>query len=73
MAARDVAILRDAFALFTDLRMEHQVAQLEAGAPLDDHIAPGDLSPLTRTYLKEAFRAVARIQRGVESLMSLQR
>ena len=68
-----MAVLRDAFALFTDLRMEHQVTQLEDGQDPDDHIAPRALSPLTRTYLKEAFRAVARIQRGVESVMSLDR
>ena len=73
LPARDVAVLRDAFTLFADLRMEHQIAQLDAGEPLDDHIAPSALSPLTRTYLKEAFRAVARIQRGVESLLALDR
>ncbi len=69
----DATVLREAFGLFTDLRMEHQIGQLAAGRTPDDHIAPASLSPLTRTYLKEAFRAVARIQRGVESLMSLQR
>ncbi len=69
----DVAVLRDAFTLFSELRMEHQVSQLDAGQPLDDHIAPSALSPLSRTYLKAAFRAVARIQRGVESLLALDR
>ncbi len=73
LPAADVAVLRDALALFTDLRMEHQVTQLENGQTPDDHIAPRALSPLTRTYLKEAFRAVARIQRGVESVMSVDR
>ena len=73
LPASDVAVLRDAFGLFTDLRMDHQITQLAAGRTPDDHIAPDSLSPLTRTYLKEAFRAVARIQRGIESLMSLER
>ncbi len=52
--------------------MSHQVGQIEAGLAPDDHIAPIDLTPLTRTYLKEAFRAVGRIQRHVESAARLQ-
>ena len=31
----------------------------------DDLIEPKTLAPLARTSLKEAFRAVARVQRGV--------
>jgi CBS domain-containing protein len=61
----DAAILRDAFELGCALRMEHQVGQLRAGQAPDDLIAPGDLAPLTRTALKEAFRAVAKVQRGI--------
>jgi CBS domain-containing protein len=61
----DAAILRDAFELFCALRMEHQVEQLRAGQPPDNVIEPESLAPLTRTALKEAFRAVARVQRGV--------
>jgi CBS domain-containing protein len=60
-----VAILRDAFDLFSALRMEHQVEQLRAGEEPDDLIAPKRLAPLTRTSLKEAFRAVARVQRVI--------
>ena len=61
----DAANLRDAFELFSALRMEHQVAQLREGADPDDLIEPASLAPLARTSLKEAFRAVARVQRGV--------
>jgi CBS domain-containing protein len=61
----DVAILRDAFELFSALRMEHQVGQLRAGEEPDDLIEPKSLAPLARTSLKEAFRGVARVQRGV--------
>jgi CBS domain-containing protein len=61
----DVAILRDAFELVCELRMEHQVEQLRAGRAPDDLVEPRSLAPLTRTALKEAFRAVARVQRGV--------
>jgi CBS domain-containing protein len=63
--AEDAAILRDAFELFCELRMEHQVEQLRAGQAPDDLIDPESLAPLARTALKEAFRAVARVQRGI--------
>ena len=61
----DATNLRDAFELFSALRMEHQVGQLREGAVPDDLIEPKSLAPLARTSLKEAFRAVARVQRGV--------
>ena len=47
------------------LRVQHHVEQIEAGAEPDDHIDPATLSPLTRSYLKEAFRAVASVQKGI--------
>jgi CBS domain-containing protein len=65
LSSDDAAILRDAFELFCALRMEHQVEQLRAGREPDNLIEPESLAPLTRTALKEAFRAVARVQRGV--------
>ena len=65
LAAADAAVLRDAFELVCALRMEHQVEQLRAGDPPDDMIDPKRLAPLTRTALKEAFRAVSKVQRGV--------
>ena len=55
----------------SDLRAEHQVAQLRAGAEPDDHVDPGDLSPLMRAQLKEAFRAVSSVQRRLASELSL--
>ncbi|MFI5035978.1 MAG: putative nucleotidyltransferase substrate binding domain-containing protein [Acidimicrobiales bacterium] len=69
-AARDAGILsdddarslRDAFELASQLRLDHQVAQIEAGEPLNDEVDPASLSPLVRGYLKEAFRAVASVQ-----------
>jgi CBS domain-containing protein len=72
LTADDVAILRDAFELFSALRMEHQVEQLRAGEEPDDVIDPRSLAPLTRTSLKEAFRAVARVQRGVALKLGFQ-
>ncbi len=74
-AARDAAVLsgpdaqtlRDAFELACELRLDHQVTQLGAGVDLDDSVDLAEISPLTRSYLKESFRAVASIQRRLEN------
>jgi CBS domain-containing protein len=55
--------LEDALALITGLRVEHQVHQLRAGTEPDDYVDPATLSGLTRSYLREAFRAVSSIQK----------
>ncbi len=57
----------EAWDLVVELRLEHQVEQLRAGRPADDHLDPGELNPLTRRYLREAFRAVAAVQRAVSN------
>ena len=72
LSADDAGELRDAFELFSALRMEHQVAQLRAGEAPDDVIEPKRLTPLTRSSLKEAFRAVGRVQRGVSLVLGFQ-
>lgn len=59
----DAQILGDAFELACQLRLEHQVNQLEAGDQLDDVVDPAELSPLVRSFLKEAFHAVSSVQR----------
>jgi CBS domain-containing protein len=57
--------LEDAFALITSLRVEHQIRQLRSGIEPDDYVDPARLSGLTRSYLREAFRAVASVQKHV--------
>ncbi len=57
--------LEDALDLIETLRLGHQADQLRAGVPLDDHVNPATLSSLTRSHLREAFRAVASIQKRV--------
>ncbi|MGB2952486.1 MAG: putative nucleotidyltransferase substrate binding domain-containing protein [Gaiellaceae bacterium] len=57
--------LEEGYDLFAALRLEHQVEQLEAGARPDDRLDPKALSPLTRRYLRDAFRAVASVQKGL--------
>jgi CBS domain-containing protein len=71
LATADLLTLSDAFALISELRIGHQVAQLRAGGAPDDHLDPADLSPLMRTQLKEAFRAVAAVQKRLGSELSL--
>lgn len=61
----DARTLEDAHELITSLRLEHQVAQLRSGAQPDDHVDPSRLSPVTRSYLRESFRAVASVQKRV--------
>ena len=65
----EARVLEEAFELFTALRLEHQVAQIEEGCEPDDHIDPRDLDPLTRRYLRDAFREVAAVQRSRSTQM----
>jgi CBS domain-containing protein len=48
----------------------HQVRQLREGIPPDDYVSPSTLSGLTRSYLREAFRAVASVQKRVAAELS---
>jgi CBS domain-containing protein len=59
----DATALAEAFDLFTELRLGHQVEQLRAGRDPDDFIDPRTLNPLTRRYVRDAFRVVAAAQR----------
>lgn len=67
----DARTLQDAFALISRLRLDHQVEQLRAGTPPDDHVNPSTLSALTRTHLREAFRAMASIQRRIAAELTV--
>ena len=62
--------LLDAFDLITGLRLQHQVSQLRAGTPPDDYVDPAQLSSLTRSHLRQAFRAVTAVQKRVASDLS---
>lgn len=67
----DAVTLQEAFELVCQLRLDHQVAQLQAGVEPDDFLDPDELNPLTRNYLKEAFRAVASVQRHIATDLGL--
>jgi CBS domain-containing protein len=47
------------------MRLEHQCAQVRRGAEPDDFVDPKTLGPLTRQGVKEAFRAIDRVQRSL--------
>jgi CBS domain-containing protein len=51
--------------------MEHHVERRRAGLAPDDLIDPTRLTRLTRSSLKDAFRAVAAVQRGVATQLGL--
>jgi CBS domain-containing protein len=65
LPSADALTLLEAHELIVGLRVEHQIEQLRAGQAPDDYIDPAALSPLTRSHLKEAFRAVAAVQKRV--------
>jgi len=69
--AGDARTLREAFEFLLWLRLDHQVEQIEAGVAPDDHVRPGDLTQVTRGSLKEVFRAVASVQKGISVSLRL--
>ena len=58
-SARD---LRDALEYLAVTRVQHQVRQIEAGIPADNHLALGEVSNFQRTQLKDAFAVVRTLQ-----------
>jgi len=63
--------LTEAFGFIFSLRLDHQVEQLRRGSVPDDFIDPKTLNPLARSYLREAFRAVASVQANLSAELSL--
>ncbi len=67
----EASALAEAFGFISGLRLDHQVGQLRRGEPPDDFIDPKTLNPLARSYLREAFRAVASVQASLSAELSL--
>jgi len=63
--------LIEAFGFIFSLRLDHQVEQLRRSQVPDNFIDPKTLNPLARSYLREAFRAVASVQSGLANELSL--
>ncbi len=70
MDSAEARVLEEAFELFSELRLEHQVMQIERGGEPDDRLAPEELDSLTRRYLRDAFHEVAAVQRSVSTALS---
>jgi CBS domain-containing protein len=71
LQSTDARTLAEAFGFIFSLRLDHQVEQLRRGAVPDDFIDPKTLNPLARSYLREAFRAVASVQNGLASELAM--
>ncbi len=71
MAGAEASTLAEAFGFIGSLRLDHQVEQLRRGEPPDDFIDPKTLNPLARSYLREAFRAMASVQANLSAELSL--
>jgi CBS domain-containing protein len=67
----EASTLTEAFDFISSLRLDHQVEQVRRGETPDDFIDPKQLNPLARSYLREAFRAVASVQSGLANELSL--
>ncbi|HEY8763240.1 MAG TPA: putative nucleotidyltransferase substrate binding domain-containing protein [Solirubrobacteraceae bacterium] len=61
----DARTLSEAFELAHELRIAHHMEQLSAGGRPDDQLEPSTLSALTRDHLRDVFRAVSGVQRGL--------
>jgi CBS domain-containing protein len=59
----DAQTLIDAFELALELRIDNHMRQLARGSAPDDRIQTAAISPLTRDYLRDVFRAVTAVQR----------
>ena len=65
-APGEVEELRDAYEVISRVRLNHQLASLDAGRPADNFIDPDALRKSDRVLLKQAFKALAWLQRFIE-------
>jgi CBS domain-containing protein len=61
----EVSELGDAYRVIARLRLAHQLGCLDAGQPPDNFIRPRALGKADRLLLKEAFKTIAWLERGV--------
>jgi CBS domain-containing protein len=65
-APAEVDELRDAYEALSRIRLEHQLACLDAGRAPDNFVDPRGLRRSDRALLKQAFQALAGLQRAVQ-------
>ncbi|MBX7541985.1 putative nucleotidyltransferase substrate binding domain-containing protein [Qipengyuania sphaerica] len=70
MARSDADSLRDAMLFVNELRIAHHAEQLRSGKDPDNAIAPGELSPLERDYLKDSFSVIRDALESVKRNMA---
>jgi CBS domain-containing protein len=66
------AELEEAFRFLWGVRLEHHVARVRAGESPDDFVDPSELGSVTRQALKEAFKIIARAQKGLAAELGFQ-
>ena len=54
-----------AFEVITRVRFAHHAELIAAGSPADNLIDPSELTPITRTDLREALNVVKRAQKRI--------
>ena len=62
LSAEDARDMRAAFVGVQALRMQRQLADVAAGRPLSNAVAPGCLPPADQTVLRRHLRALGRVQ-----------
>ena len=65
--------LMEAYHVLLETRLGHQVGRILDGRAPDTLIDPSALGSMDRARLKDAFRAVAHVQRGLSRSMSVSR
>jgi len=67
LTAEGAELLDSAFELIWTLRARRQAAQLRSSVPVDNFVAPEALTPMERRNLKDAFAAIATLQRALSA------
>jgi CBS domain-containing protein len=67
------AALKEAFAIVMRIRLDRHAEQVNDGEPVDNVVDPATLPPLTRSQLREAFRAIAHAQKKLSVYVPLGR
>ncbi|MDD4730934.1 MAG: putative nucleotidyltransferase substrate binding domain-containing protein [Desulfovibrio sp.] len=62
----------EAFEFLLQLRLVHQLGQVEDGRKPDNHVAPTELSELERQTLKEAFSVIGRLHGHLRDVFRLE-
>ncbi len=63
LSREEATALREALAICWRIRLQHHAAQIAAGEQIDDLVDPGQLPPLLRGDLREAFKTITHAQK----------